>query len=127
MASKCGKQKLTWALMKTIVSPSSGLTFIELLYHMCRLFGTSLQNSWVVILVNFTSIFLRTCETSDYENWTVSDGVNTILFFLHMCIHINVIYFDSVLGTSSACWERLGLLNVASLVCVVGIVDNMNE
>ena len=33
----------------------------------------------------------------------------------------------SVLGISSACWVRLGLLNVASLVYVVGIVDNMND
>ena len=35
--------------------------------------------------------------------------------------------FNSALGTSNACWVRLGLLNVADLVYAVGIVDNMSD
>ena len=38
-----------------------------------------------------------------------------------------LLFCDSVLGISSACWVRLGLLSVAGPMCVVGIVDNMKE
>ena len=93
---------------------------------MYRLFGTRTQSSfsnWIVTHINFTSVFIRTCESSDYENWTVSDGVNNL-----WSIILKVTLFcDSVLGISSACWVRLRLLSVAGLVYVVGIVDNMNE
>ena len=54
---------------------------MKLLYHMYRLFGTRTQSSssdWIVTHVNFTSVFIRTCELSDYENWTVSDEVNDL-------------------------------------------------
>ena len=54
---------------------------VKLFYHMYirRLFGTSsrsVSSDWIITHVNFTSVFARTCESSDYENWTVSDGVN---------------------------------------------------
>ena len=34
------------------------------------------SRSWIITHVNFTSIFLRTCEPLDYYDWTVSDGVS---------------------------------------------------
>ena len=46
--------------------------------HIRRLLGTNSRLSfspWIITHVNFTSIFLRTCEASDYYQWTVSDGV----------------------------------------------------
>ena len=100
--------------------------YTELLYHLCRLFGSQVKSAssyWIITHVNFTSIFNRTCEASDYEYWNMSDGVNNqSLNYVY-----NVNGCDSVLKTSSACWVKLGLLNVANLKCAVGIVDNMNE
>ena len=51
--------------------------------HTCRLFGTrssEMRSDWIVIHVNFTAIFLRTCEASDYYPWTVSDGVSPCVY-----------------------------------------------
>ena len=51
------------------------------LNYIHRLFGTRFRSSssnWIVFPINFTNIFLRTCEASDYSNWTVSDGVNLL-------------------------------------------------
>ena len=51
-------------------------------YHIisfvCRLFSEGEDSrNWIVIHVNFTSIFPRTCDgASDYYQWTVSDMVS---------------------------------------------------
>ena len=47
--------------------------------YVYRLFGSEerfASSDWIVTHVNFTSIFNRTCEASDYEYWNMSDGVN---------------------------------------------------
>ena len=47
-----------------------------------RLFGSESQitsTDWIITHVNFSSVFPRTCGTSDYYQWTVSDGVSYIL------------------------------------------------
>ena len=53
-------------------------TYWTIISFVCRLFSASDDSpDWIVIHVNFTSIFSRTCDgTSDYYQWTVSDGVS---------------------------------------------------
>ena len=48
-------------------------------YHLLnRVFGhpSDARSSWIITHINFTSIFLHSCEQSDYYYWTVSDGVS---------------------------------------------------
>ena len=56
---------------------------IIILYHLNRVFGhpSNATSSWIITHINFTSIFYRSCEDSDYYYWTVSDGVSYYMLF----------------------------------------------
>ena len=86
--SSCSAEYTYWAwgnfyrsCVSVIIIKSLPLSSYCNIVHIHRLIGvsyTSTSDYWVAVHIDFTSVFTRTCQSLDYYNWIVSDGVSCI-------------------------------------------------